>query len=371
MITVVQVRSDKELRAFVDFPYQLYEKNRYWVPPLKRDVYNIFDKSKNPFWEHAEREMFLAYRDKCIAGRICAIVDYNYIEFWNEKTGYFGFFECDDDSEAVKSLFDYVRTFHQEKGVHKFIGPMNPSTNDSCGVLVEGFYTPPYIMMPHNFDYYPTLCEQAGLRKARDLYAYYIDAKNAPFEYLERICSIVRRRIQDLKVRPINLDDFTNEVKKVKEIYNDAWSRNWGFVPMTDAELDVLADSLKPLIKPELVIMIEVDNVPAAVSLTIPNYNRVLKTMNGRLGPIEMLKFFFYKDRIKEGRLMIMGVRKQYRKMGLESLLFLESFRAGQQLGYTGGELSWVLEDNHSVNNEIIKMGGELYKKYRIYEGDV
>ncbi len=371
MITVVQVRSEKELKTFVDFPYLLYKNNRYWVPPLKRDVYDLFDKSKNPFWEHAEKEMFLAYRDNRVAGRICAIVDYNYIEFWNEKTGYFGFFECDNDSEAVQSLFDHVRTFHRGKGVHRFIGPLNPSTNDTCGILIEGFYTPPFIMMPYNFEYYPTLLKQSGLQKAKDIYAYYIDTKNAPFEYLERICSIVRRRIQDLKVRPINLEDFKNEVKRVKEIYNDAWSRNWGFVPMTDAEIDALADTIKPLVRPELVIMIEVDTIPAAVSLTLPNYNRVLKMMNGRLGPIEMLKFLYHKNKIKEGRLMIMGVRRQFQKMGLESLLFLESFRAGQQLGYTGGELSWVLEDNHSTNNEIIKMGGELYKKYRIYEGAV
>jgi len=368
VITVVQVRSEKELKTFVDFPYHLYKNNRYWVPPLKRDVYELFSRSKNPFWEHAEKEMFLAYRNKRVAGRICAIVDYNFIEFWNEKTGYFGFFECDDDLDAVQSLFNHVRIFHREKGLHKFIGPLNPSTNDACGILVEGFYTPPFIMMPHNFEYYQTLLEQSGLHKAKDLYAYYIDTKNAPFEYLERICSVVRRKIQDLKVRPINLEDFKNEVKRVKEIYNDAWSRNWGFVPMTDAEIDALADTIRPLVRPELVIMIEVDNIPAAVSLTIPNYNRVLKMMNGRLGPIEMLKFLYYKNRIREGRLMIMGVRRQFRKMGLESLLFLESFRAGEKLGYTGGELSWVLEDNYSTNNEIIKMGGELYKKYRIYE---
>ncbi len=371
MITVVQVKTDKEIQAFVNYPYRLYKNNRYWIPPLKRDVYNLLNKSKNPFWQHAERELFLAYRANRIAGRICAIIDYNFIEFWNEKTGYFGFFECDDDSEAAQTLFDRVREFHRERGMAKFIGPVNPSTNDECGILIEGFYTPPFIMMTHNFDYYPTLCEQAGLRKAKDFFAYYIDTKNAPFEYLERLCSIVRKRIQDLKVRPIDLDNFINEVKKVKEIYNDAWSHNWGFVPMTDAEIDALANNLKPLVKPELVIMIEVDNVPAAVSLTVPNYNRVLKEMHGRLGPIEMLKFLYYKNKIKEGRLMVMGVRKQFRKMGLESLLFLESFRAGQQLGYTGGELSWVLEDNYTTNNEIVKMGGELYKKYRIYESNL
>jgi hypothetical protein len=226
-------------------------------------------------------------------------------------------------------------------------------------------------MMTYSFEYYHRLLEAADLVKAKDLYAYYIEAKDAPFEYLERICAIVRKRVNDLKVKSINLDDFNNEVKKIKDVYNDAWSHNWGFVPMTDAEFNALAKNLKPLVVPELVIVIEIDNVPAAISLTVPNYNMVLRKLNGRLGPIEMLKFLYYKNKIKECRLLMMGVRKQFQKMGLESLLFLESFKAIERLGYTGGELSWILEDNHETNNAIKKMGGKLYKKYRIYEGGV
>ena len=371
MIEVVPVKTQKELKAFVDFPFTLYKDHRYWVPPLKQEVYKLLDKNKNPFWNHAERQMYLAYRNKRLSGRICAIVDYNYIEFWNEKTGYFGFFECDEDEDAAVALFEQVIEFHREKGMTQFIGPLNPSTNDECGILIEGFFTPPTIMMPHNYEYYPRLCERAGLSKAKDLNAYYVDIKDAPFDYLERLCAIVRRRVQDLKVRPIDMNEFRNEVQRIKDVYNDAWSRNWGFVPMTDAEIDAMAENLKPLVQPELIIMIDVDNEPAAVSLSLPNYNQVLKRLNGRLGPIEMIKFLYFKNKIREGRLFVMGVRKQYRKMGLESLLFLESFRAGQKLGYTGGELSWVLEDNQSTNREIVKMGGELYKKSRIYKCSV
>jgi len=367
LISIVPVKTPKELKAFIDFPFKLYKHNRYWVPPLKGEVHKLFDRTKNPFWDHAERELFLAYRDKRLVGRIAAIVDDNYINFWNEQTGYFGFFECDDDEDAACALMTSARDYLKEKGISQCIGPMNPSTNDECGFLLEGYYSPPFIMMTYNFEYYHRLMEHAGLVKVKDLYAYYIEAADAPFEYLERICQIVYRRVHDLKVRPINLDDFTNEVKRIKEIYNDAWSRNWGFVPMTDAEMNALAKNLKPLIVPELVIIIEIDNVPAAISITVPNYSMVLQKLNGRLGPIEMLKFLYYKNKITEGRLMIMGVRKQFRKMGLESMLFLESFRAGEQLGYTGGELSWILEDNHETNNAIRKMGGKLYKKYRIY----
>lgn len=371
MITVVPVKTEKELKDFINLPFKLYKKNRYWVPPLKHEVRNLFDKAKNPFWNHAEKELFLVYRDKQLSGRICAIIDYNFMEFWDEKTAYFGFFECDDDEDAGKALFEHVKEYLSDKNVTKYIGPLNPSTNDECGVLIEGFYTTPFIMMPYNYEYYDDLIKKCGLEKTKDLFAYYCDMKDAPFEYLERICSIVRRRVHDMKVRPINVADFENEVKKIQEIYNDAWSRNWGFVPMTDEEISVFAEHMKPLIIPELVPIIEIDDVPVAISFAVPNYNTVLKKLNGRLGPIGMLKFLYYKKKIKDARMMIMGVRKQYRKMGLESLLFLESFRAAQQLGYNAGELSWVLEDNHSTNNAVTKMGGKLYKKYRIYEGIV
>ena len=371
MISVIPVKTEKELRTFIEFPYQLYKNSRYWIPPLRPDVYKLFDKSKNPFWDHSERELFLAYRNNNLVGRIAAIVDNNFIEFWNEKTGYFGFFECYDDEEAALALFDAVKTFQREKEMTKFIGPMNPSTNDECGFLLEGYYTPPFVMMTYNFEYYHRLAERAGLVKAKDLYAHYIESKNAPIEYLERICSIVRRRVKDLKIRFVNLNDFANEVKKIKDVYNDAWSRNWGFVPMTDAEFDLIAKNLKPLVVPELIIIIEIDNVPAAVSLAVPDYNMVLKKLNGKLGPIEMIKFLYYKNKIKEARLMMMGVRKQFRTMGLEALMFLETFKQGKRLGYVGGELSWILEDNYPINNTIQKMGGQIYKKYRIYQGQV
>jgi hypothetical protein len=369
MVEVVPVKTDKDLTEFINFPYTLYKNDRYWVPPLKRDVRKLLDPAQNPFWKHGEREFYLAYRGKNIAGRICAIVDYNYIEFWNEKAGYFGFFECDRDEEAANALFEKVREFHRDKGMTSFIGPMNPSTNDECGVLVEGFFTPPMIMMTHNFEYYDALCRGAGLEKAKDLIAYYFDIKDTPWDRLERLSSVIRRRVPDMKVRHLRLDNFKNEVRKVKEVYNEAWSRNWGFVPMTEEEMDSLAATLKPLVRPELVTIIEIDEIPVAVALAVPNYNAVLKKLKGRIGPIEMLKFMYHKNKIDEARLLILGVRKDYRKMGLDALLVLESFRAGQDLRYKGGELSWILEDNYATNNLIIKLGGNPYKKYRIYRG--
>jgi hypothetical protein len=369
MISIVRVESEEQLKQFIEYPYKLYEKDKYWVPPLKRDVHHLFDKSGNPFWNHSERELYLVFRNKHLVGRVAGIVDRNFIEFWKENTGYFGFFECEEDVEAARALFDAVRKFLREKGMDKFIGPMNPSTNDECGFLLEGYFSSPVIMMTYTPEYYHELAKASGLVKAKDLYAYYVNTDDAPLEYLERICTIVRRRVHDIKIRCVNMKDFANEVKKIQEVYNDAWSPNWGFVPMTDAEFKEIANNLKSLIVPELVFIIELNNVPAAVSLTVPNYNEILKKVKGKLGPIELLKFLYYKNKIKEVRLVIMGVRRQFQKMGLESLLYMESFKVGKRLGYQGGELSWTLEDNHEVNNGIKKMGGKLYKKWRMYQG--
>jgi len=371
MVTVVRVQNDKELKQFIEFPYKHYKNDRYWVPPLKRDVYHLLDRSKNPFWDHSEGEMFIALRNGQPVGRVAAIVDHNFIKYWNEDTGYFGFFECEEDVEAAKALYDAARSFHREKGMNKFIGPMNPSTNEECGFLLDGYYSSPFIMMTYTPEYYHSLTLASGLTKAKDLYAYYVETESAPIEYLERITSIVRRRVPDLKLRTVKMKDFEAEVLKIRDVYNDAWSKNWGAVAMTDAEFKQTAKNLKDLIIPELVLLIEINNVPAAVSLSVPNYNEVLKKLKGNLGPIEMLKFLYYKGKITEARLVIMGVRKQFQKMGLESLLYLESFKAGKRLGYKGGELSWTLEDNYEVNNGIKKMGAKLYKQWRIYQGTV
>ncbi|MGD8979547.1 MAG: acyl-CoA N-acyltransferase, partial [candidate division WOR-3 bacterium] len=333
MISVVRVENDSQLKQFIDFPYQLYKGNKYWVPPLKRDVYHLFDPAENPFWEHSERELYLAFRNQHLVGRIAAIVDQNYVEFWKENTGYFGFFECEDDPEAAQVLFDAVRKYQAQKGTDSLIGPMNPSTNDECGFLLEGYFSSPMVMMTYTPEYYHKLAQAAGLVKAKDLNAYYVNTVDAPLDYLERICSIVRRRVHDIKIRTVNMKDFANEVKRIQEVYNDAWSPNWGFVPMTDAEFKLIAKNLKQLLVPELVFVIEINNVPAGVSVTVPNYNEVLKKLNGKLGPIEMLKFLYYKGKIKQVRLMIMGVRRKFQKMGLESRFERDAGTAGPRRG--------------------------------------
>lgn len=371
MIEVVPVSTDPQFKKFIEFPYTLYRNNRYWVPPLRSEVVKLFDTKYNPFWQHSRRQMFLAYRNRQLAGRVCAIIDDNYLDFWRAKTGYFGFFECDDDEEAARALIGEARKYLGENGMDKFIGPMNPSSNDEMGFLLDGYYMPPMIMMTYNFEYYHKLMAAAGMRKAKDLFAFYLETKACPVDYLERMCSIVRKRVHDLKVRPVRVSDFANEVKKVKEVYNDAWSRNWGFVPMTDAEFAQLARNLKDLVVPELVTIVEINETPAAVAVAVPDYNFVLHKLGGRLGLVGMIKFLHYRKKIREARLMILGIRREYQKLGLEAFLIRETIRGCQQLDYLGGEMSWTLEDNHPINNTITKMGGKLYKKYRMYEGRV
>jgi GNAT superfamily N-acetyltransferase len=249
---------------------------------------------------------------------------------------------------------------------------MNPSTNDECGFLLEGFDSPPMIMMTYTPEYYLDYMERCGLAKAKDLYAYSVVIRDvAAGGRLEKLAKAVKKRIPGLTVRPADMKQFQREVEAVKVIYNSAWSHNWGFVPMTDAETATMAKRLKPLIVPELMIMANVNRKPAAFFVAIPDYNQVLGKINGRLGPVGLAKFFWYSRKISDVRVMAMGVAEEYRKKGIEGLLYLESFKAAVKKGYERAEMSWILEDNVLVQRSCELMGGKLYKKYRIYEKEI
>ncbi len=371
MIKIEEVVDRRGLTRFVDLPFRLYCNDPNWVPPLKREVRSVLDTTRNPFWQHARGKLFLATKDDETVGRIAAIVDDNFVTFRNEKSGYFGFYESVDDFDVANLLYRAALDYNRSQGMSRFYGPMNPSINDECGFLADGFDTPPFIMMPHTHRYYLDLAERFGFVKARNLYAYYVDAAAAPYDYLARVGAMVRRRLPGLVVRPVNMKKFDEEVQRIKVVYNDAWSNNWGFVPMTEREFDDIAKRLKSLIVPELVLIAELDGKPVGVSLAVPNYNQVLARLNGRLGPVELIKFLIYRSKINEARVMIMGTRKAYRMMGIEAIFFYESFRFAQKAGYKGGEMSWILEDNVLTNRTIAKMGGRVYKTYRVYQYDI
>ncbi len=367
MITVDEVTSKRALADFVDFPYRLYRDDANWVPPLKRDVRFTFGR-RNPFWHHAERALFIARREGGVVGRVAAIKDYEYVEFAGEPCGYFGFFEAENDGDVAAALWDAAGAWLRSKELTAMRGPMNPSTNEECAFLVEGFDRPPFIMMTHNPPYYAALAEGYGFRKARDLFAFLASVSPARLERLERIAARTQARNPGLAVRHVNVADFAREVQLVREIYNRAWEDNWGFVPATREEFESTAKRLKSLVVPELVPIVTVDGDPAGFIFTVPNYNEVLIKMGGSLGPVSLFKFLKGKRKIRSCRLMLFGICPEYRKRGVDAVLITSNLRATLALGYEKAECSWVLEDNELTKRAAAMMGARPYKRYRIYE---
>lgn len=365
-IRIQKVHTKGELKQFITLPWKIYRGNPYWVPPLISEEKKLLSPGRNPFWEHAERELFIAFRGKEAVGRIAAIVDRDFIAYHNEQTGYFGFFECLDDHEAARALFSATEAWLKEQGLKKMIGPLNPSTNATCGLLLEGYDSSPKLMMPYTLPYYHTLLEECGLTKARDLLAYHIPVPEKMNPRLEKIAVVLKKR--GLNVRNIRMKEFHQELKLVREIYNSAWSENWGFVPITEAEIEHMADELKPIVIPELVFFAEYKGKPVGFYLVLPDYNQVIKKMNGKMGPLQIITFLLGRRKITDIRLMMAGIEEEYRKKGLDGLLYLESARAARDLGYKDSEISWLLEDNLLVIRATEMMGGTLDKKYRIYQ---
>lgn len=365
-----EVETRHDLMAFIRFPWKVYQGNPYWVPPLIKDHLQKFS-PKSPFRTHAEMILYLAYRGKEIVGRIAGIIDRHYIEFHQEKLGFFGFFESMNDSEVAHLLLSSVRGWLKDRGMEKMAGPMNPSTNDECGLLIDAFDSTPCLMMPYNPPYYPALIEGCGLKKTMDLYAYWLQKDSFNYDRLDRITQRILKREPNLSVRPLNLSKFNEELKIIKEIYNNSWSKNWGFVPMTDEEIDELAKNLKPIIVPELILFAYHGDSPVAFAAALPDYNVVLKHLNGKLGLLGAIKYLYYSRKIKTVRIMLLGVKHSFQKKGIEGLLYIEIFKRGTNRGYPQGECSWILENNLPMQHGIEAMGGKRYKTYRIYEKQI
>src|SRR5512143_2228299 len=365
---IEQVSDKKGLDLFILFPWKVYQGNPNWVPPLISEMKFMLG-DKNPFFHHAEAAYFLARKDGVVVGRIAAIVDRNHINIHKEQAGFFGFLECLRDVAIAQGLLNAAAAWLRERDIEIMRGPMNLSVNDECGFLLDGFDSPPMIMMTYTPQYYLDYMERSGLTKSKDLFAYISIIKDVSAGgRLEKLASGVRARVPGLTIRPANMKQFQRELETVKDIYNSAWSHNWGYVPMTDEEIESMAKRLKPLIVPELLIMAEVNGSPAAFFMAVPDYNQVLSKINGRMGPVGIMKFLWYSRKIRDIRVLTMGVKEEYRKRGIEGLLYLESFKAAMKKGYERAEMSWILEDNVLMQRGCELMGGKLYKKYRIYE---
>ena len=363
-VTVRPVVSRNDLKAFIRLPHELYARDSNWVSPLDSDVTEALSPVKNPFFAHAERELFLAELDDRVVGRVAAIIDRSYVEYHKESIGYFGFFEVAEDYDVARALFDQVRTWLGSRGMKKLRGPANPSLNDEAGMLLEGFDSPPKVKMTYNPPFYVEFCDRYGMTKAKDLFAYISPVPEKPPEKLTRVMERLKQRAK-LVVRHINLGNLKRDLKLVKEVYNDAWSNNWNFAPMTEAEIDDLARKLRPLAVPEIVPFVEVDGEVAGVAISLPDYNQLLKPMNGRLN---VFKFLLNRNKIDAMRLWALGVKYKYHKLGLDALLYYETLKGAQKKGYKWVEVSWILEDNVSIIRPIMMWECRLYKKYRVFE---
>ncbi|WP_043711302.1 hypothetical protein [Corallococcus macrosporus] len=370
-VQVTPVRGEAERMQFIRLPYPLYKNDPHWVPPLEMERRDFLDPKKNPFFEYGELELFLARRGPDVVGRIAAIRNPRHMELHGTKEGFFGLFECVNDAGVARSLLEAAASWLRQRGMDAMLGPANLSSNQDWGLLIEGFDSPPAVMMPHNPPYYAALLEACGLTKAKDLYAFELSSSAQPPEKVVRISEKIRQR-DGVVVRPVDMKNLDAEVKRIRDIYNSAWEKNWGFVPFTDAEFDHLAKELKTVVRPELALMAEVQGEPVAFSLTVPDANQAIRAANGRLTtfglPIGLVKLALASRRINRLRLIILGIKEGYRRRGLDAILYLDTLRTAKRLGYVGGEISWTLEDNHLVNRAIESMGAQRSKTYRVYQ---
>jgi GNAT superfamily N-acetyltransferase len=339
---------------------------------LRRDVATLLSRTKNPFFEHGEAEYFIAERGSEVVGRIAAISNQLHNETHGDRVGFFGFFESVDDQQVADALFAAASEWCSERGHDVLRGPASFSVNDECGLLVQGFETPPTLMMPHNPPYYIGLMEQAGFAKAKDLWVYQggSEERYVPVpERLVRATELIRQR-QGITLRPLNMRDFQGEVERIKELYNTAWERNWGFVPMTEHEIDHLAEQFKPVVIPELVPMAEKDGKLIGFGIALPDLNVVFrKNRSGRLFPVIVKLLWALKlKRIRRARILLLGIVPEFRGKGVDAMLYHWIWTRSGERGIYWGEAGWILEDNPAMNAGLEKMTFRVYKTYRLYD---
>lgn len=361
------VETAADLKRFIAFPYDLHREHPLWVPALRMDVAKLLDRKKNPFYDHADTQCYLAEDSGGrVLGRVAAIHNRAHNAFHEDRVGFFGFFECVDDQDVATALLDRAAEWVRERGLDTIRGPVSPSTNDECGLLVEGFETPPTVLTPYTPPYYTSLVAGAGFQKAKDLFQYQTVNNQLPEELVARVQRIATR--QNITLRQINMKDFDAEVERIKRIYNGAWERNWGFVPMTDAEIDHMAADLKKVVVPELVVFVEKDGKTIGFAAALPDLNEALKANpSGRLFP-GILKVLWAARKIRRIRILLLGLEKEYRRTGADVLMYHWIWDKGYAKGFRWAEAGWILEDNTPMNNGMNRLGFEHYKTLRLYD---
>lgn len=367
-MNVFQVATPKQLDDFIRLPFRIYQGDTRWVPPLVSAERRMMDPKRNPFYQHAEAAHFLAEHDGRLVGRISAIDNRLHNEVQKEKTGFWGYFESDNDPAISAALFDAAAGWLKQRGLTRMLGPANPSLNDPCGLLVDGFEWSPFVLMTYNPRYYVPLVSKAGFTKAMDLLAYILPHQELDRLRVDRIAEIIRKRTKAV-IRHVNLSKLEAELKIITDIYNDAWQTNWGFCPMTEAEVRFTAEDLKSILLPEFAYIAEIDGKPVGFAFGLPDINRNLKKCNGSLWPFGW--WHFLKPQLRKIpviRIVALGVRKDLHSSGLGTLLYQQFFTEGLARGYTAAECSWILESNTLMNGPLQQMGAKVYKRYRLYE---
>ena len=369
MLQVNPVNNRHEQRLFIRLPWSIYADDPAWIPPLILERKEHLS-PRNPYFEHARYQSWIAYRDGNPVGRISAQIDQLHLDRCSEKEGFFGMIEAEDNAETFSALFQTAESWLRDHGMHRVMGPYNLSINQEVGLLVDGFGTPPFMMMGHAWPYYATRIEENGYEKIKDLFAYIIDSFIEVPATMQRIVKRAKKRVT---IRSLHKSNFDEDIKIIGDIFNDAWSENWGFLPYTEAEFNQLAKDFKLVLDFELVKIAEVDGKPAAFMVVVPNINEAIRDLNGRLFPIGWLKLLWrLKVRFPQtARLPFMGVRKQYHDSILGAALAFMVIHAAHapalKRGVKKTELSWILEDNYAIRNIIESIGGTIHKTYRIY----
>ena len=372
-VEIRHVATRRDLNTFVHLPWAIYRNHPLWVPPLKFDVRNRLDRAKNPFFEHAEAEYWLAFRDGDPVGRITAHYDRNFNRFQHNEWGMFGWFEARDDPLVAGALLDAAEEWLRDRKRDRMVGPLSFSTNDQdAGLLVDGFDREPLILNQWTQPYYPALLEGAGLTKAMDLYMWelWVDDRASVHPAIVRMAEEVKTK-HGIDVRGMRKRDLRSEVDRFLEVYNEAWERNWGFVPLTDEEVRHYAKELKPILDENWAFIAEKDGETVGAALTLPDYNQVLKHLNGRLLPIGWAKALYWRRKINRVRVFALGVKAKHQHTGVAAKLYTEHFDSAARTPQKGGEMGWILETNKSMNRAMEGMGGKIVSTYRLFEKEL
>jgi len=372
-VEIRHVATRRDLNTFVHLPWAIYRNHPLWVPPLKFDVRNRLDRAKNPFFEHAEAEYWLAFRDGDPVGRITAHYDRNFNRFQHNEWGMFGWFEARDDPLVAGALLDAAEEWLRDRKRDRMVGPLSFSTNDQdAGLLVDGFDREPLILNQWTQPYYPALLEGAGLTKAMDLYMWelWVDDRASVHPAIVRMAEEVKTK-HGIDVRGMRKRDLRSEVDRFLEVYNEAWERNWGFVPLTDEEVRHYAKELKPILDENWAFIAEKDGETVGAALTLPDYNQVLKHLNGRLLPIGWAKALYWRRKINRVRVFALGVKAKHQHTGVAAKLYTEHFDSAARTPQKGGEMGWILETNRSMNRAMEGMGGKIVSTYRLFEKEL